>query len=221
MDKMRRVIYVPIIHTSADFGSVASDIEKKITERYGEERWERHKKAISDFWDSIYDYFRSLDVKGFKIYQDGLVADSDLGMKIVKTAAESGSKNYLLVHNLVKRGATIMKTEDVDIVKKERDFVVKMAQSKLFIERLLHYTKYMMYKGRLLKERDEYIVKRINETLKEGETGILFIGALHNVLPLLPKDIEVREVKKKEEVERYEKQLQRNLSLKKKPLPKK
>ena len=209
---MRRIIYAPIIHTSADFGSVASDIEKKIIDRYGAEKWDGHKTAISDFWNSIFDYFRSLDVKDFKIYQDGLVADGDLGMKIVKTAAESGSKNYLLVYNLVERGATIMKTEDIDIVKKERDFVVKMSQSKSFIERLLCYIKYMLYKGRLLKQRDEYIVKRINETLGEGETGIVFIGALHNVVSMLPKDIEVIEVKKKEEVERYEKQLQRKLS---------
>lgn len=208
---MRRIIYVPIIHTSADFGSVASEVEKKIIDRYGEEKWERHKKAISDFWDSIHDYFRSLDVKGFKIYQDGLVADGDLGMKIVKTAAEIGSKNYLLVYNLVERGAAIMKTEDIEIVKKERDFVVEMAQSKSFIERLLHYTKYMLCKGRLLKQRDEYIVKRIDETLKEGETGIVFLGALHNVVSMLPKDIELIEVKKKEEVERYENQLQRKL----------
>jgi len=32
------------------------------------------------------------------IYQDGLVADGDLDMKIVKTAAEIGSKNYLLIY---------------------------------------------------------------------------------------------------------------------------
>ena len=218
---MRRIIYVPIIHTSADFGSVASLIEKKIIDRYGEEKWARHKKAISDFWDSIYDYFRSLDVKGFKIYQDGLVADGDLGMKIVKTAAEIGSKNYLLVYNLVEHGAAIMKTENIDIVKKERDFVVEMAQSKSFMGRLSCYTKYRLYKGRLLKQRDEYIVNRIDETLKEGETGIVFLGALHNVVSMLPKDIAVIEVKKKEEVEKYERQLQRKLSLKKKPLPKK
>jgi hypothetical protein len=213
---MRKVIYVPIIHTSADFGSVASEIEKRIIEQYGAEKWERHKKAISDFWDSVSDYFRSLDVEGFKIYQDGLVADGELGMKIVKVAADSGSKNYLLVYNLVERGATIMKTEDINIVKKERDFVVKMAQTKSFIKRLLRYIRYMLYKERLLRQRDEYIVKVIDETLKEGDTGIVFLGALHNVVAMLPQDIEVIEVKKKEEVVKYEKQLQKELSFSKK-----
>jgi hypothetical protein len=213
---MRKVIYVPIIHTSADFGSVASEIEKRIIEQYGAEKWEQHKKAISDFWDSLSDYFRSLDVEGFRIYQDGLVADGELGMKIVKVAADSGSKNYLLVYNLVERGATIIKTEDINIVKKERDFVVKMAQTKLYIKRLLRYIKYMLYKGRLLRQRDEYIAKMIDETLKEGETGIVFLGALHNVASMLPQDIEVIEVKKKEEVAKYEKQLQKELSFSKK-----
>ena len=56
---------------------------------------------------------------------------------------------------------------------------------------------------------DEYIVKRITETLREGETGIVFIGASHNVVYMLPEDIEAIEVKKKEEMERYKKELQK------------
>jgi hypothetical protein len=40
-----------------------------------------------------------------------------------------------------------------------------------------------------------FIAHRINDTLGEGETGILFIGASHEILPLLSKDIEVITVK--------------------------
>jgi len=49
-----------------------------------------------------------------------------------------------------------------------------------------------------LQERDEYIASRINNTLKDEENGVLFIGAEHNVIPGLAKDIEVIDLGKKE-----------------------
>ena len=42
-----------------------------------------------------------------------------------------------------------------------------------------------------LEKRDNFIARRIDETLKPGETGILFIGMLHKVNTRLPKDIQV------------------------------
>lgn len=41
----------------------------------------------------------------------------------------------------------------------------------------------------LLKRRDQYIADRINSTLEDGETGILFLGMLHSLTNLLAKDI--------------------------------
>ncbi|MEK7220546.1 MAG: hypothetical protein AAB253_05060, partial [candidate division NC10 bacterium] len=45
---------------------------------------------------------------------------------------------------------------------------------------------------RLLRQRDEFIGRRIDETLKEGEVGILFIGLMHRVDRFLAPDIEVQ-----------------------------
>ncbi len=42
----------------------------------------------------------------------------------------------------------------------------------------------------LLEKRDRYIPDRIDQTLKEGDTGVVFLGALHT-LTGLPPDIEV------------------------------
>jgi len=41
----------------------------------------------------------------------------------------------------------------------------------------------------------------------DRETGILFIGAYHDVIPKLPQDIEIKEVKKAEKVKEYQKLL--------------
>ena len=45
------------------------------------------------------------------------------------------------------------------------------------------------------QQRDDFIAKRIRDTLGDGETGILFIGANHDVLSRLPNDFELIEVK--------------------------
>jgi len=43
----------------------------------------------------------------------------------------------------------------------------------------------------LLHKRDEFIAKRINETLRKKEIGILFLGVLHTIEAQLNKDIHV------------------------------
>jgi hypothetical protein len=43
----------------------------------------------------------------------------------------------------------------------------------------------------LLEKRDRFIADRINSTLQQGETGILFLGMLHSVQPYLDRDIDV------------------------------
>jgi hypothetical protein len=43
----------------------------------------------------------------------------------------------------------------------------------------------------LLAQRDQFIARRINDTLKAGETGILFLGLLHAVERYLDRDIRV------------------------------
>jgi len=58
-----------------------------------------------------------------------------------------------------------------------------------------------------LRKRDKYIVKRINETLEHGETGILFIGAYHNIKNELSKSVRISETKNTEKVREYQRLL--------------
>ncbi len=44
----------------------------------------------------------------------------------------------------------------------------------------------------ILEKRDAFIAQSIDSTLKDGETGLLFIGASHYVLPKVPKEIDVK-----------------------------
>jgi len=204
---MRTLLYVPIIHTSADLGSLAKDITKRGIADLGEEFWEEHKKTVDGFWDVISHYFNSQEVSGVKIYQDGMVAEGEVGEKIVEEGVKQGSKNYELISKLINRGAILVKTEDFNFVKSELDRLRRITQSKNLTGKLLSFIKYKLTKDGLLNKRDKFIAKRINETLQHGETGILFIGAYHNVKKRLPEGVLIKEVKDTEKVREYQRLL--------------
>ena len=201
---MKKLIFVPIIHMSADLGSIANHVDKRGIAVFGEEFWKKHRETVSGFWDSIVNYFTNLEVKDFKIYQDGMVADAEVGQKIVEEGVKSGSKNYEIIDDLLKKGAVLVKTEDFALVKEERDRIVKITRAATTTQKLIAYLKYKLAKNRLLKKRDNYIAKRIDETLDYGETGILLIGAYHDIIPKLAKDIQVIEVKEARKISRYQ-----------------
>lgn len=203
--KLRRLIYVPIIHVSADLGEVASEIDKRAGSSFGKEDWKKHKDTVSGFWDSIVRYFFSLEVKDFKIYQDGMVADGEMGMRIVSEGEKKGSINYKIVSRLVKQGAQLVRTEDFSLVKKEYDYIIKIAKAKKMVKRIIAALNYRFHKKKLLRERDESIADTIDKTLGEGETGILFLGAHHEIVSKLPEDIDIIEVKKRDIINKYQK----------------
>lgn len=201
---MRILIYVPIIHTSADLGSLAKDVTKRGITELGEEVWKKHIKRVEGLWDVISHYFDSMDVSGMKIYQDGMVADSEVGQKIVEEGIKSGSKNYEIISKLLQKGAILVKTEDFKLVKEERDRLLAMTQAKSITLKLIALIKYKLVKNRLLIKRDKFIAKRIDETLNQGETGIIFIGAYHNIKKWLPKDIQIKEIKDADKIREYQ-----------------
>ena len=201
---MRTLLYVPIIHTSADMGSLAGDIEKRGLKDIGESIWRNHLRTIDGFWDALFLYFDSIDVSGARIFQDGMLADGDVGLNIIREGEKAGSKNHQLVSRLLRRGALLMKTEDFNLVKKERDRLLKMIRAKTTAKRIFGFVLFKLTKKRLLKQRDDYITQRIDRTLQEGETGILFIGAYHRIKPRLPRDIRIKEIKDTRKIREYQ-----------------
>lgn len=170
----------------------------------GEEVWKAHRRTIQGFWNAIIDYFSSVDVSGMLIYQDGMVAEGAIGNKIVEEGVLSGSKNYELVAKLQQRGATLVKTEDFNLVKEEHDHVLKLTQAKTELGKIYALNMYKSTKDELLNKRDGYIARRIDETLREGRTGILFIGAYHHIERKLPGDIKIIGIKNVQKIREYQ-----------------
>ncbi len=201
---MKKLLYVPVIHMSADLGSLAHEAAKRGMAGLGEDLWKRHQETIRGFWQALEVYFNSIEVAGFKVYQDGMAADGEMGKKIIEEGVKSGSKNFEIVSSLLKRGASLVRTEDFILLKLELDRFLKISRAKTVIRKFAAYLEYRLTKNGLLRKRDEFIARRINETLKDGETGILFVGAYHDVNCWLASDIMVKEVKDRKRVAGYQ-----------------
>ena len=173
----------------------------------GQELWQKHKEIVSGFWDSVARFFDSLDGNGFKVYQDGMVADGTEGLRIVREGIALQSENYEIIGKLLERGAILVKTEDLALVRQEHAYITKIVGSKSLKGKEIAALRYKLAQSKLLRQRDDFIARRIKETLSEEEPGILFIGAYHDVIPKLPQDIEIREVKKTEKVREYQRLL--------------
>lgn len=202
---MRTIIYVPIIHTSADLGSLAKEVAQRGKKDLGEEIWKRHEEIVLGFWDVIIKYFDSMEAGGVKIYQDGMIANGEIGQKIIEEGVKSGSKNYEVISRLLHKGGILVKTEDFNLVNEERNRLLKITRAETAVKKLLWFIRYKLTQNSLLNKRDDFISGRIDETLKEGETGIIFIGAYHNIKERLPGDINIIEIKDIKKIREYHK----------------
>ena len=84
---MKKLIYFPIVHSQADLGSVAANLSDEGQKKYGEKLWKEHLKSVDKSWDIIELFISQLIFQypntKFKIYQDGLPAIGELGLKII------------------------------------------------------------------------------------------------------------------------------------------
>ncbi|OHB63449.1 MAG: hypothetical protein A2Y76_13475 [Planctomycetes bacterium RBG_13_60_9] len=183
-------------------GSLSREVTERGIARLGEEVWAQHRETVAGFWRSVWEFFDGIDVTGMNVYQDGMMADGHIGRSIVEDTARAGSLNYQLVLKLLDRGALLVKTEDLDLVKQEYDRLTAMTRAKSMRSKLMAVAKYKLTKTSLLAKRDAFIAARIDETLQTGQTGILFIGALHEVR--VAADIRLEEIKDRQKVREYQ-----------------
>jgi len=99
---------------------------------------------------------------------------------------------------------TIVEKTDITIIVKSMSIfkgLTKLIISKKTAKKIIGYIIMLIYDLLILYPtipiRDYYIAKRINKTLKENETGLLIMGALHKVDLFLKKDIQVIKPKRK------------------------
>lgn len=190
---MRQLIYVPIVHTEADLGSMAKFFEDEFKRRYSSPTYQVHVYSIAAMWAGIVGKITALnlDWPHVRLYQDGLPV-CGRETEIVSDLAQQGSINHQLLVNLMSRGARLEGTESKDLLLQEYDYVQRISTAKNPVAKQNRIAEYARAGKALLEARDRFIAQRIDGTLLDGETGVLFMGMMHAVDKFLPKDIKVQ-----------------------------
>ncbi len=197
--KHRRLVHVPIVHTEADLGGLGRPVQRARLRLLGTRAWRSRLKAIDAMWSEIERAIEQLGLsyERVRLYQDGLPA-CGREPEIVAELAGKGSLNHRLLQRLIEKGASLMGTESGELLIEEYERAKEAAGSPAASHGRLGGGLRPPAGDReghpgdsLLARRDSFIAGRINSTLREGETGILFLGMLHSLDNLLAEDIQV------------------------------
>ena len=112
-------------------------------------------------------------------------------IQIVSDLAKQGSHNHELVLWLIKKGSHLLGTESPKLLIEEYRLLQQVFSAPKGKQREAAAAAYRERAPELLKQRDDYIRRRIEATLPEGEVGILFIGLTHRTDEGLSEDIRV------------------------------
>jgi hypothetical protein len=163
----RKLFFVPLIF-------MPRDIQGELFEK------------VFRYWDQVESQLTNLELKlGIvkKVYHELVPVGGDEGGKIIE---ELNSTSYGIVKTRLDKGAELEPLEDADLLTESMDWTKCLAvglQNPKVFERIYEfYTE-------ANRKRNEHIAKMIDETLKEGEAGILLMREGHQVQ--FSADIEV------------------------------
>lgn len=110
-----------------------------------------------------------------RVYHELIDVDGKKGFEAIKSL---NKKSYQISRTLSQKGAVLEAVEDGDLVRESMDWARCLAiypQSERALRKISQFYVEVMQK------RDAYITKRIDDTLKDNESGILFIRENNNL----------------------------------------
>ncbi|HUT37470.1 MAG TPA: hypothetical protein VNE39_28580 [Planctomycetota bacterium] len=188
----RRLIWIPIVHSHADLGSLGEAVRDAHARKFGAATWEDRVRMVDGFWQRVRAEVErlGLDWSRVRLYQDSL-PNCGHEAAIVRDLAQAGSENHQLLADLMARGARVVGTECPELLLEEYE-LMRGILGALKSRESHHLTASEKERSRaILEKRDAYITERIAQTLGDGETGLLFLGMLHSIAGRLPDSIHV------------------------------
>lgn len=186
---MSNILYVPIIHSDVEIENVlSSTCSYKTQVLSGENEETSSSFLIKGMWIEIQQKLElfNLNWEKVRIYQESLPVCGE-EIKIVQVLANKNSYNHKLIVELVKRGAKLEGTEDQRLLLRTYELL-----SHAFLssngKRKISMDSYRMVNEGRLTTRDRFIAMHIKQTLKEDETGLVFMGIVHKLDQLLKRD---------------------------------
>ncbi len=141
---------------------------------------------IETYWREAKDRIGDLQVKLGEInrvYHELIDVDGKKGLEAIKSLSK---KSYQITRTLFKKGAVLEAVEDGDLVRESMDWARCLA---IYPQSQKALSKISQFYVEVMQKRDAYITKRIEDTLKDNEIGILFVRENNNLK--FPSDIEI------------------------------
>jgi hypothetical protein len=190
-DFHKTLIYYPIIHTQTDMGNLKASIRHLMLKKAGLQAIKRKAERVERIWTEIELSIHTmrLDFRKVRLYQDALPI-CGREPDIIRDLAGKGSRNHQLLLKLMERGATLMGTESPPLLLAEYENIKRVIDAeKSGMEDGGRKTETEKSAQKILSDRDRFIARRISETLMPTETGVIFLGLLHDPEAFLPTDI--------------------------------
>lgn len=163
----RKLFFVPVIYS----GESVPVEYTEIMNRY----WEQVSKQL----DELSSKLGTVN----KIYHEMIDAPGEKGAPIIKDLNE---KSYYIIKSFIDKGAELQALEDTDLLTEYIDWnrclMVGLQNPKVMTKVYESYIE-------IGKKRNEQISKKLGETLKDNEIGILMMRENHQVQ--FPQDIQV------------------------------
>lgn len=135
-------------------------------------------EMVNRYWEEAQVQIRNLEEKlgqATELYHEIIPDAGERGMRAIE---ELSSESYRIVKCGLETGAQLQCIEDTDLLTELMDWSRCLAiglQNESVINRV--YESFVAVQ----KKRNEYITRRIDETLKEGETGVLLMREGHGI----------------------------------------
>jgi len=143
-------------------------------------------EKFNNYWCQVENQVSSLELKLGKIdkiYHELISVGGDDGAKVIK---DLNDKSYQIVEHRLDKGTKLEATEEAELLTEFMDWsrclVIGLQNQKVFTRVYEYYTE-------ASKRRNEHIAKKIDETLKQDEVGILFMREGHQIQ--FPSDIKI------------------------------
>jgi hypothetical protein len=175
---LRILLVIPIMFSKEDL----LKINPEIPEDYDEKS--------TEFWSYVQDKLHTQrEIK--KLYFDSLTqADPQKALEFVKKSNEQAAE---LILTLQKRGAELKATEDPLLLQETNSWSDMVGKEKDDDESPSATNELLMQS---MVDRDKFVAGVINESLKEGETGVLLLNPGRNVGDYIAPDVRVIRVQR-------------------------
>ena len=162
-------------------------------------------ELLDRYWSEVRDHVNNLESslgQVVRVYHEAMYVNGNDGMVALEQLNPQG---YSFIRVMIESSATLETTEDQEALKKTSDWQQEASEWQRFMSFALMsqakvaskiapmasegYQESVKEYQEFNKRRYEYIGSRIDETLNEGEAGILFIQENHQVQ--FPSDLQV------------------------------